>query len=84
MQPIFWQALTTYLGGIAAVAGIALVNVGGFISPNVRAWANDAFATPNAGLFLLAITTLIAALLLTLRHKTSDVGVPLGPVLGEP
>ena len=84
VQPIFWQALTTYLGGIAAVAGIALVNVGGFISPNVRAWANDAFATPNAGLFLLAITTLIAALLLTLRHKTSDVGVPLGPVLGEP
>jgi MFS family permease len=89
VQPIFWQALTTYLGGIVAVAGIALVNsignLGGLIAPNVRTWANDAFGTPNAGLYVLSVTTLIAAaLLVTLRHRVTAVVAPAGSVLQNP
>lgn len=82
VQPIFWQTLTGYLGGVVAVAGIALVNslgnIGGFISPNVRTWAGETFGSPTAGLFLLAATTLLAALLmLTIRREEVVVVDPL-------
>jgi MFS family permease len=82
VQPIFWQTLTSYLGGVVAVAGIALVNslgnIGGFISPNVRIWANDTFGSTSAGLYLLAGTTVMAAILmLTIRREEAPVADPL-------
>lgn len=82
VQPIFWQTLTGYLGGVVAVAGIALVNslgnIGGFISPNVRIWANDTFGSTSAGLYLLAGTTVLAAILmLTIRREEVPVAGPL-------
>ncbi|MDR6869011.1 MFS family permease [Bosea sp. BE125] len=65
VQPIFWTFPTSYLGGIAAAGGIALINalgaLGGFVAPNVKTWAEAAFASPAAGLYLLAGTTLIGA-----------------------
>ena len=68
--------LTTYVGGVVAAGGIALVNslgsLGGLISPNVWSWANASFDSKNAGLYLLACTTIIgAALTLTLRKNVS-------------
>ncbi|MGQ4272632.1 MFS transporter [Terrihabitans sp. B22-R8] len=67
VQPIFWTLPTGYLGGVAAAGGIALINslgnVGGFIAPNVKTWAETAFASPAAGLYVLAGTTFIGALL---------------------
>ncbi|TSJ63996.1 MFS transporter [Starkeya sp. 3C] len=68
VQPIFWTLPTGYLGGVAAAGGIALINslgnVGGFIAPNVKTWAEATFASTSAGLYLLAITTLIGAVLI--------------------
>jgi sugar phosphate permease len=72
VQPLFWTFPTGYLAGAAAAGGIALVNslgaLGGFVAPNVKTWAEAAFASPSAGLYLLAATTLVgAALILGLR-----------------
>jgi sugar phosphate permease len=71
-QPLFWTFPTRRLGGTAAAAGFALVNalgaLGGFVAPNLKTWADARFASPAAGLYLLAATTALGALLiLTLR-----------------
>jgi len=76
VQPVFWSFPTAYLGGAAAAGGIALINslgaMGGFVAPNVKAWAERAFASPSAGLNLLAATTVIGAMLfLALRQTRS-------------
>jgi len=67
VQPIFWTFPTAFLGGAAAAGGIALINslgaLGGFVAPNVKTWAERVFASPSAGLNLLAATTVIGALL---------------------
>jgi nitrate/nitrite transporter NarK len=77
---LFWTFPTAYLGGAAAAGGIALINsigsLGGFFAPNVKTWAEKAFESPNAGLYLLAGTTLIgAALSLALRQQRQPVPV---------
>lgn len=68
VQPLFWTFPTGYLGGVAAAGGIALVNslgaLGGFVAPNVKTWAEGFFASAAAGLYLLAGTTLLGALLI--------------------
>ncbi|WP_247657619.1 MFS transporter [Aquabacter sp. L1I39] len=68
VQPIFWTFPTDYLGGVAAAGGIALINslgaLGGFVAPNVKTWAEAAFASQAAGLYLLAGTTLLGAVLI--------------------
>ena len=69
VQPVFWTFPAGYLTGGAAAAGIALINsfgaAGGFVAPIVKNWAEVTFQSPAAGLYLLAATTLIAALLVT-------------------
>ena len=82
VQPLFWTFPTGYLGGAAAAGGIAMVNalgaLGGFVAPNVKAWADASFASPRAGLYLLAGTTLMgAALLLALRRRRAPIAHPL-------
>ncbi|AGU50539.1 inner membrane transport protein RhmT [Variovorax paradoxus B4] len=76
VQPVFWSFPTAYLGGAAAAGGIALINslgaMGGFVAPNVKTWAEHAFASPSAGLNLLAATTVVGAMLfLALRQTRS-------------
>lgn len=78
VQPLFWSFPTAYLGGAAAAGGIALINsigsLGGFFAPNVRIFAEQALESPHAGLYLLAGTTLIGAVLFTrlrLSHLAS-------------
>jgi sugar phosphate permease len=73
VQPLFWTFPTNYLGGVAAAGGIALINalgaLGGFVAPNVKALADASFGSSQAGLYVLACTTLIgAALILGLRR----------------
>ncbi|MCY1245559.1 Inner membrane transport protein RhmT [compost metagenome] len=67
VQPVFWTFPSSYLAGSAAAAGIALINsfgaLGGFIAPILKNWAEGAFHSPAAGLYVLAVTTVIAALL---------------------
>ncbi len=56
--------------GVAAAGGIALINalgsLGGFFAPNVKTWADGNFGTPRAGLYVLAATTLLGALLISI------------------
>jgi sugar phosphate permease len=72
VQPLFWTFPTEYLGGVAAAGGIALINalgsLGGFFAPNVKTWADGNFGTPRAGLYVMAATTLLGALLISILH----------------
>ena len=67
-QPIFWTFPTGYFGGVGAAAGIATINalgnVGGMVAPNVKTWLEHTFHSPSAGLYFLAATGLLAAVLL--------------------
>ena len=67
VQPVFWTFPVNALAGAAAAGGIALINslgaVGGFVAPIVKNWAEGHFHSPAAGLYLLAGTTVLAALL---------------------
>ena len=82
VQPLFWTFPTGYLGGVAAAGGIALINalgaLGGFVAPNVKAWADRSFGSPQAGLYVLACTTILgAALILALRPGAPVAASPL-------
>ena len=64
VQPLFWTFPTGYLADRAAAAGIALIgmgNLGGFLAPNVKVWADDYFGSSHAGLYLLAGLTVLNA-----------------------
>ncbi|WP_314384145.1 MFS transporter [Pseudomonas brenneri] len=73
VQPVFWTFPSSYLAGSAAAAGIALINsfgaLGGFIAPVLKNWAETAFHSPAAGLYLLSATTVLAALLVLGIHS---------------
>jgi MFS family permease len=64
VQPVFWTFPTNYLAGRAAAGGIALIgagNLGGFLAPNLKVWADEAFHSRTAGLYVLAALTLVNA-----------------------
>ncbi len=71
VQPLFWTFPTGYLSDRAAAGGIALIgmgNLGGFLAPNVKVWADEFFRSPHAGLYLLAAVTVVnAGLIATMR-----------------
>ena len=81
VQPLFWTFPTGYLGGVAAAGGIALVNalgaLGGFVAPNVKAWADLGFGSSQAGLYVLACTTLIGAALILALRRSVPAAAPL-------
>ena len=66
VQPLFWTFPTRHLTGTAAAGGIAFINavgaLGGFFAPNAKVWADSHFHSGRAGLYLLAIFTLITAI----------------------
>jgi MFS family permease len=78
VQPVFWTFPTGYLAGRAAAGGIALIgagNLGGFFAPNLKVWADQAFHSHTAGLYLLAVLTLInAGLIATMRPASASPG----------
>jgi len=73
VQPIFWTFPTAYLADVAAAGGIALIgvgNVGGFLAPNLKVWADQHFHSPRAGLYVLAALTVAnAGLIAMLRQQ---------------
>jgi MFS family permease len=79
-QPLFWTLPTSYLAGRTAAAGLALINalgsLGGFIAPNVKAWADEFFGSQKAGTFLLAGVAILTAGLIAITgrsgHKTKS------------
>jgi D-galactonate transporter len=66
--PMFWALPTSFLGGAAAAAGIALVNctgnLGGFFSPAIIGFLKTHTGTLNSGLLLIAACMLASALLI--------------------
>jgi hypothetical protein len=77
VQPVFWTFPTDYLADRAAAGGIAIVtvgNLGGFIAPPLKVWADERLASPHAGLYLIATLTLAnAGLIALLRNRPSEV-----------
>ena len=65
--PMFWALPTSFLGGTAAAAGIALINctgnLAGFVSPTVIGVLKDYTGTLNSGLVLVAASMVMAATL---------------------
>ncbi|MGF6762284.1 MFS family permease [Paraburkholderia sp. GAS33] len=81
VQPLFWTLPTGYLGGAAAAGGIALINsignLGGFVAPNLKAFAERLVGSPQAGMLSLAVVGLIGAALLQWFKSTSPETVRL-------
>ncbi|EAX48887.1 major facilitator superfamily MFS_1 [Thermosinus carboxydivorans Nor1] len=74
-QPIFWTMPSRFLTGVGAASAIALINsvgnLGGFIAPNLRVWAEQTFHNPSAGLYALGTASFIGAILFL-------ISIPLG------
>lgn len=66
--PMFWALPTAFLGGTGAAAGIALINctgnLAGFISPAVIGWLKTITHTLSSGLFVVAGTLTLSAILI--------------------
>ncbi|MDN5392412.1 MFS transporter [Pseudomonas sp. FSL R10-0056] len=75
VQPLFWTLPTRFLGGAAAASGIAVIgalgNLGGFLAPTVKTWAEGYFNNPHAGMYFLAGTALLGALMLIRSARAS-------------
>jgi D-galactonate transporter len=65
--PMFWALPTSFLGGAAAAAGLALINcmgnLSGFFSPTIMGFLKTTTGTLNSGLFLVAGFEIVSALL---------------------
>lgn len=74
-QPVFWSLPTRYLGGTGAASGIAFIvsigNLGAFVSPQIKAYADTVLHNPNAGFLVVACLCFASVLLLAgLRHAS--------------
>ena len=74
VQPLFWTLPTRFLGGAAAASGIAVIgalgNLGGFLAPTVKTWAEGYFNNPHAGMYFLAGMAVLGALILIRSART--------------
>jgi nitrate/nitrite transporter NarK len=73
----FWCLPPAFLGGMAAAAGIALINsvgnLAGFASPFIVGFIKDSTGSTNAGLFVIAASlVLAAAIVLGLSKRVVD------------
>lgn len=63
----FWALTTSFLSGVAAAAGIALINsmgnIGGFVGPYLMGWFKQETAGYGAGLTVTSLTLLVGALI---------------------
>ena len=65
--PLFWSLPTAFLAGTGAAAGIAMINslgnLAGFASPYAVGWLKQASGTTSSGMFLLAGSLILGAIL---------------------
>lgn len=65
LAPVFWRIPTSLLGGVAAAAGIALVNsignLAGFVSPYMIGWIVDHTGSASVALYVIAACLLLSA-----------------------
>jgi MFS transporter, ACS family, tartrate transporter len=73
----FWAYAGDFLGGAAAAGGLALINsvgsIGGFVAPNVLAWAKGASGSFSSSLLALAAFSLVTALLAASLRKVERI-----------
>lgn len=73
VQPLFWNLPTQYLSGRAAAVGTALIgsigNLGGFVAPNLKNWADQTWNNDIAGLTVLAVVGFIGVIFLLLIKR---------------
>ena len=71
--PMLWTMPTAFLGGAAAAAGIAIINsignLAGFVSPFMVGYIKDATGSPTLGLYFIAVSLFIGALLVLVFVK---------------
>ncbi|WP_407177380.1 MFS transporter [Bradyrhizobium sp. STM 3562] len=67
-QPVFWSLPTQYLSGVGAASGIAFIvslgNLGGFLSPQIKTYAEQALGSNSSGYLVLSIIAAAAAVIL--------------------
>lgn len=65
--PISFSVPTKFLAGMAAAAGLALINtfgnIGGFTGPFIFGWIRDATGSTSAGMYVIVALCLVAACL---------------------
>jgi len=73
----FWTLPTSFLTGVAAAGGIALINsignLGGFVGPYAIGWIKDATGETTLGLVLLAACSIIAGVVTFLMGHDSKI-----------
>ena len=76
-QPLFWTQPSNYLSGIAAAGGIGMINTignfGGLVAPSIKTYAEASLGMAQAGMFLLSIIGLVAALILVVCYRPPKV-----------
>ena len=84
--PVIWQLPPTFLTGVGAAAGIALINsfgnLSGFVGPYLTGWLEDVTGSLRAGMWCVAgFMTLSAVVVIAMRRS---VGQGRGDRLGAP
>jgi MFS transporter, ACS family, tartrate transporter len=81
--PVFWQLPSTFLTGVGAAAGIAMINsfgnIGGFAGPYLTGWLRDATGNNEAGMFVVAALMIMAGIVVLVvgrRKEQEDAAVP--------
>jgi len=68
--PVFWYLPTTFLSGVGAAAGIALVNslgnAAGFAAPYLTGLLSDATGSTKAAMWVVGLVMSLAAILVLL------------------
>ncbi len=71
---VFWTLPPSFLGGTAAAGGIALINsianLGGFFGPYIVGWLKQATGSFAAGIGVLSLGMVIAAVLVVMIGRT--------------
>ena len=80
--PNFWTVPTQFLTGIAAAAGIALINtmgnVAGFAAPYITGWLKDLTGDYKVSMFVVGGFMLLSAILMTLLSRRKQVELAPG------
>jgi MFS family permease len=78
--PVFWQLPSTFLTGVGAAAGIAMINsfgnIGGFAGPYLTGWLRDLTGNNKSGFFVVAGLMVMAGIVVLVvgrKHEREDV-----------